>query len=110
MVKFNEWIEYRKNKKIAKRELVKIMATTLPTVNSVTDNISDIVKFIVSITNACKEIPKNELVDNIIYALADKLGEDESRVYEIVKYIATLSPDDIRKIIVSATVDTMDKE
>ena len=109
MGKLNEYIEYRKNKKIAKREIAKIMATTLPTINSVTSNATDIAKVFVSVTESCKNTPQDELVSTVITAIADKFEEDESRIYEIVKYIATLSPSNIQKVLVDATVETMDK-
>lgn len=109
MSKLNEWIEYRKNKKTAKREIAKIMAATLPTINSVTSNATDIAKVFVSVTESCKNTPQDELVSTAITTIADKFEEDESRVYEIVKYITTLSPTDINKILVDATVETMDK-
>lgn len=109
MKKINEWIEYRKNKKTAKREIAKIMAVTLPTINSVTSNATDIVKVFVSVTESCKNTPQEELISTVITTIADKFEEDESRVYEIVKYIATLSPSDIQKVLVDATVETMDK-
>ena len=106
MKKFNEWIEYRKNKKIVKRQ---IMATSLPTIRKVVTNSSDISKTILSIVDACKDTTKDELIATTIAVLAEKFEEDEIRVYDTVKYITTLSPDDIRKIVIDATVETMDK-
>ena len=45
--RIKEYLEYRKNKKIAKREFAKMAATTLPVIRKVSDKGADIVKFIV---------------------------------------------------------------
>lgn len=73
MKKIREYLEYRRNKKLAKREMTKIASTTLPVINEA------VMKF----------------------------QEDNGRIFEIISYIATLSPEEIQKILVHAMVETI---
>ena len=54
--------EYRRNKKIAKRELVKIMANTLPTVNKITVKGVDVLNFINKTIEASKNVSGEEVI------------------------------------------------
>ena len=51
-----------------------------------------------------------EIINDTIKILADKFETDESRLFEIMQYIATLSKEDIQKIIVSSQVETLHTE
>ena len=62
MSKFTEWKEYRRNKKIAKRELARISATALPVVSDVADNASKISKFVIKLVNESKGLGGEKLL------------------------------------------------
>ena len=106
--KIKEYLEYRNNKKIAKREVAKMVATTLPVVREVSDKGTDIAKFVIKLTNETKGIKGERLVELVLNEVSTALQTDNSRIIEILSYMATLKPEDIQKIIVHATVDTMD--
>lgn len=102
--------EYRRNKKIAKREIAKIAATTLPVVREVSGKSADIVKFVVRLVNETKDINGDELVKVVISNIADVLKTSDNRLIEIITYIASLSPEDIQKVLVHSMVQTMPSE
>lgn len=106
------YLEYRKNKKIAKRELVKMAATTLPVIREVSDKGTDIVKFIVKLTNETKNIDGERLIAMVLNEVSTALQTDNSRIIEMLTYMANMSPQDIQKILVHSMVETMpdDKE
>lgn len=99
--------EYRKNKKIAKRELVKIMANTLPTVNKITVKGVDVLNFVNKTIEASKNVSGEEVIKIILSNLAEVLKTNESRIVEIFTYMASLSPEDIEKIISYSVINTM---
>lgn len=105
--KIKEYFEYRKNKKIAKRELAKMAATTLPVVREVTSKGTDIAKFVVKLTNETKNIKGERLIELVLNEVSTALQTDNSRIIEILSYMANLSPEDIRKILVHSMVETM---
>lgn len=107
--KLKEYLKYRKNKKIAKRELIAIMATTLPVAREVSVKGSDIIKFIVKLTSETKNADGEVLVKMVLDKIAELLKTDNHRIIEILSYIATLSSDDIQKIIIHSMVETMPK-
>lgn len=107
MTKIKEYIEYRRNKKIAKRELAKIGATALPTISLLSANGEQIIKFIVKLTNSAKELGDEKLVEMVLSEVSAVLQTDNERLLEILSYIANLSREDIQKIIVDAIVKTM---
>ena len=105
--RIKEYLEYRKNKKIAKRELVKIAATTLPVIRKVSDKGADIVKFIVKFTNETKNVEGERLVEMVLNEVSNALQTDNNRIIEILSYMANLSPQDIQKVLVHSAVETM---
>lgn len=106
--KIKEYLEYRKNKKIAKRELAKMAATTLPTIRKVSDNGTDIAKFIVKLTEETKNIGGEQLIEMVLNEVSNMLQTDNSRIIEILTYIANLSSKDIQKILVHSVIDTIE--
>ena len=90
--------EYRRNKKIAKRELVKIMANTLPTVNKITVKGLDVLNFVNKTIEASKNVSGEEVIKIILSNLAEILKTNESRIVEIFTYMASLSPEDREKL------------
>ena len=108
--KFKEYLEYRRNKKIAKRELAKMAATTLPVIREVSDKGTDIAKFVVKLTNETKNIKGERLIELVLNELSTALQTNNNRLIEILAHIASLSPEDIQKIIVHSVVETMDTD
>ena len=108
--KFKEYFEYRKNKKIAKKELARMAATTLPVIREVSDKGADIAKFVVKLTNETKNIKGERLVELVLNELSTALQTNNNRIIEILAYITSLSPEDIQKIIVHSVVETMDTD
>lgn len=115
--KIKEYREYRKNKKAVKRELVAIASNTFPLVSKTTANALKFVNFATHVMEECNSLGSEELanklqeiINDTIKILADKFETDESRLFEIMQYIATLSKEDIQKIIVSSQVETLHTE
>ena len=105
--RIKEYLEYRRNKRIAKRELAKMAATTLPVIREVSDKGTDIAKFIVKLTNETKNIKGERLVELVLNEVSTVLQTDNNRIIEILTYMASLSPQDIQKVLVQSAVETM---
>lgn len=105
--KINEHLEYRRNKKIAKRELAKIAATTLPVVREVSSKGTDIAKFIIKLTNETKNVKGERLIEMVLNEVSTDLQTDNNRIIEILSYIANMSPQDIQKVLVHSMVETI---
>ena len=105
--RIKEYFEYRRNKKIAKRELTKMAATALPVIREVSDKGTDIAKFVVKLTNEAKNIKGEKLVELVLNELSTALHTDNNRIIEILTYMASLSPEDIQKVLVHSVVETM---
>lgn len=108
--RIKEYFEYRKNKKIAKKELARMAATTLPVIREVSDKGADIAKFVVKLTNETKNIKGERLVELVLNEVSTALQTSNNRLIEILAYITSLSPEDIQKIIVHSVVETMDTD
>lgn len=105
--KFKEYLEYKNNKKIAKRELAKIAATTLPVVSEVSNKGTDITKFVIKLTNETKGIKGEKLIELVLNEVSTALQTDNKRIIEILTYMASLQPHDIQKILVHSIVETL---
>ena len=105
--RIKEYLEYRRNKRIAKRELAKMAATTLPVIREVSDKGTDIVNFIVKLTNESKNVEGERLVGMVLNEVSTALKTDNNRIIEILTYMASLSPQDIQKVLVHSAVETM---
>ena len=105
--KFKEYLEYRRNKKMAKRALAQMAATTLPVIREVSDKGTDIAKFVVKLTNDTKNVEGEKLVELVLNELSTALHTDNNRIIEILTYMASLSPEDIQKVLVHSVVETM---
>ena len=105
--KIKEYLEYRKNKKIAKRELARMGATVLPAIREVSDKGTNIVKFLVKLTDEAKGLEGEKLVEMVLNEIADVLKTDNNRIVEILTYMANLSPQDIQKVLVHSMVETI---
>ena len=105
--RIKEYFEYRKNKKIAKKELAKIAATTLPVIREISNKGTDIAKFVVKLTNETKNIKGERLVKLVLNEVSTALQTDNERIIQIGQYMANLSPEDIQKILVHSIVETL---
>ena len=105
--KIKEYFEYRKNKKIAKKELAKIAATTLPIIREISNKGTDIAKFVVKLTNETKNIKGERFVELVLNEVSTALQTDNNRIIEIFTYMASLSPQDIQKDVVHPGVETL---
>ena len=110
--RIKEYLEYRRNKKIAKRELAKMAATTLPVIREVSNKGTDIAKFVIKLTNETKNIKGERLIELVLNEVSTALQTDNSRIIEILTYMANMSSQDIQKVLVHSMVETMpdDKE
>ena len=98
------YLEYRKNKKIAKREMARLAATALPLLNEVSDKHSEIIQFALDTTKACKNLGGEKLVEKVLNEISILLKTTQPRLLEIMTYLAGMSPEDIQKVLVHATV------
>ena len=105
--RIKEYFEYRRNKKIAKKELAKIAATTLPVIREISNKGTDIAKFVVKLTNETKNIKGERLVKLVLNEVSTALQTDNERIIQIGQYMANLSPEDIQKILVHSIVETL---
>lgn len=65
------YITYLRNKKIAKREMTKLMAITLPVVNELIENKTGIVKTIINLIKSCDGLTSDDLRKEFITGLAE---------------------------------------
>ena len=105
--RIKEYLEYRRNKRIAKREFTKKADTTLPVIREVSDKGTDIPKFVVKLTKETKNIKGERLVEMVLNEVSTALQTDNNRIIEILTYMASLSPQDIQKVLVHSAVETM---
>lgn len=100
-------MKYRKNKKTAKRALVRIAATLLPAVQDTAEKGSDIINFIIRLAGASKDINGERLVEMVLGEISSTLQSNNGRMLETLTYMAALSPEDIRRILIHSAVETM---
>ena len=112
--KIKEYREYRKNIKTTKKAIAKLGSTALPLIATTSENALKFVQFATHVMNECKGLDGEELADKLqdiimdaVKVLADKFETDETRLFEIAQYIATLNKEDIQKIISHAQVETL---
>ena len=105
--KIKEYFEYRRNKRAAKRESVKILASTLPMIGQVSENGNKIFKFIINLVNEASGLNGDDLIKAILAEISNLLSTDYERLVKILTYMANLSPDEIQKILVHSVVETL---
>lgn len=104
--RIKNYLEYRRNKKIAKRELAKMAAAVLPAVRAVSDKGSEIVQFIVKLTDETKNVNGERLIEMVLGEATGALQVDGSRIAEVLTYMASLKPEDIQRILVHSAGET----
>ena len=105
--KIKEYITYRKNKKIAKRELAKVVATTLPVIREFAEHKAYTLDFIKNTALAAKNMDGSELVNMVVDAVAEMFAVDHERFIEVGSYLVSLSPEEIQKILMHSMVETI---
>lgn len=117
MKKIKNYFEYRKNRKIFKKNITKLGNTILPLINIITSSGLNIVAFATKLVETCGNLEGEELIKEThnlfidsLEVFANKFEVDEERLYEIVKYIATLDKDDIKKILMDAQISTLHED
>ena len=71
---------------------------------------ADIVKFIVKLTNETKNVDGEHLVEMVLNEISTALQTDNSRIIDILTYMASLSPQDIQRVFVHSMVETTPTE
>ena len=66
MNKIKTYLEYTRNKRIAKRELAKITAAALPVIREVSDQTVDIANFIMKLAKETKNISDEKFVEMVL--------------------------------------------
>lgn len=114
MFRIREYLEYKKNKKIAKREMAKLAATTLPLVNQASEKSADIIKFVLHLVDAAKDAKDEKLLETVVHEIAILIDKNEKQIINVLSYMAGLSRDDIMKIVSyssgKVTLDKLSKE
>lgn len=106
--KLKKYLEYRRNKKIVKREIATIGATFLPIVSNASSISKDIILFISKLSKELNTVDNEKFLNMLLNELSNVLQTDNERIVEILRYIAQLSPKEINTIITDAMVNTMD--
>lgn len=99
--------EYRLNKRIAKRELTKFAANTLPVINNFSCKSGDIIKFVTKLADETKHIDGERLVEMVLNELSNMLNTNNNRLVEVLTYIAGLTPEEIHDIIIHSMAETI---
>lgn len=105
--RIKRYLEYRKDKKTAKRELAKIAAAALPAVREVSDKGAEIIQFIVKLTDEAKNVSGEKLIEMVLCSISGALQVDNSRIIEVLTYMANLKPEDIQKILIHSADESM---
>ncbi len=106
--KIKDYLEFRKNKKIVKKEMAKIGSNILPLVSNGSKISKDIIMFIIKLSNELNHVGGDKFVEMLINKVSEVLHSDNQRIIEIFTYIAQLSPRDIQNILLDAVVNTKD--
>ena len=103
----SKYLEYRKNKKIVKQEFMKLAASALPVLRECAEKKSDAAQLLKKTLETAKEMDGEAFFGLILKTAADKLDASQTRLMEILQYLVHLSPDELRKILIHSTVETM---
>jgi len=108
--KIKEYITYKRNKKIAKREVMQMLSSTLPVIREFTEHKAATLDFIKNTVLAAKNMDSSELVNMVIDTFADKFSVDHERFIEVGSYLIGLSPEEMQKILVHSMIETIPKK
>lgn len=108
--RIKECITYRKNKKIAKRELARMLSTTLPVIREFAEHKADTLDFIKNTALTAKDMDGSELVKMFIDSIANIFSVSHERFIEVGSYLISLSPEEMQKILIHSMVETIDNK
>ena len=108
--RIKEYFKYRAYRKIVKRELIRMAAALLPAVSDFAEKKADALQFIQKVIDSGKNLEGEQLIRMILDQAADKLATDQARLIRILQYMAGLSPEDMRRILVHSMVETMEAD
>lgn len=104
--KLKAYFEYRKNKRAVCKELAALDATFLPALNTLMSKSADLAMFFIKLSECTGTVSGETLIKTVLDLTADKLETDHTRLLEILRYIASLPPEDLQKIVINAMVET----
>lgn len=104
--KVKAYLDYKQNIKTAKREFVKMAATALPVTRQFSEKTADIARFVMKLAEESKALQGERLIEMILNETAHMLNAKPERLIQVAAYIANLEPEDIKKILVHAMVET----
>ncbi len=105
--RIKKYLKYRSYMKHAKKELVKIAVITLPAVRKICNKSTDIINFIVKLTNETSKINSERLFEIILNEISNALQVNNCRIIDVLTYMAGLQPEDIQKILIHSIDKTM---
>ena len=74
-MKIKEWLEYRKNKRMVKREMAAIIATALPFVNKIMNENERVMEILTYIINMSPEDIQRVLVHAVVHSNKELEGK-----------------------------------
>lgn len=74
-MKIKEWLEYRKNKRMVKREMAAIIATTLPFVNKIVNENERVMEILTYIINMSPDDIQKVLVHAVVHSNKELEGK-----------------------------------
>ena len=84
--RIKEYFEYRRNKKIAKRELAKISATALPVISQTVEQSEDILNFITRLAKEVENVGADEFIktvrEEIVSYIVENITDKDESVEE----------------------------
>ena len=83
------------------------LGCVLPTVQDTAQKGSDIINFIIRLAGASKDLNGERLVEMVLSEVSNALQSDNEHLIEILSYMATLNPEDIRKVLIHSAVETI---
>lgn len=104
--KITAYLEYRKNRRIARAEFFRTAAALLPAVRAFSEKEADTARFIRELADSGRNLQGEALINMVLGKVADKLETDQPRLVEILKYMAGLSPESMQEILVHSMVES----
>lgn len=102
-----KYLEYRKNRKIIKKEITKIATTILPVTREFIEKKADTINFINKLIDSTKNIDDKQLIEIVLKEISERLSTNQTRLIEILQYMSNLSPEDIEKILIHSMTETI---
>lgn len=74
---------------------------------NISDKGSSIVNFVTRLAEETKEVEGEQLIRMVLDEVSTILDTDNDQIVEILSYLASMSPEDIQKILVHSLVETI---